>query len=543
MTGRKTCPDRATLIQFRRNQLPPTRTAELQRHLENCPACSRTVPPLDSGSIHHASGPVRFPAPHVGLGDSPTPLPRQHAVTTPPARDGKRPAGFLDPPQAADEVGRLGGYRVLRLLDQVGARMVFEAEHLRLGRHVVLYVFPPGEPGIEQARQEMLAEAGVTGSNDPSAVCHVGEENGALFVAAEWGSKKSANALDPLPLLWSINCPKCRGQMQMLGDRSVCTNCDYSTEPRPLGNKKKKQKGLPRWFWPWVALLVGGCVAVILATACRNRFLPPGSSGRVWWIGIEGAAGLGVYFLAHLWVVMTTARRWREGDIFKYIDPLTVWKYAAEFFEQTRWAVPPAVWGGTAFLCAFTLFWMNDFAIKNKKEARRHQAALRAQAEAATPESRADEYAPAVSTEPTPAERAAERDVNVIDPYGSDEPERQPPPRSATCVVIGYVPDPKDPKRVSQLVLGTRDEDGTIHYAGTVSNFVTGDDVNSGLLRVQGMRPLLQRPSYLPGGLDAIPVEPTVTARVGYEERDGQGVLKNVTVQKVSAPDGEKKPD
>jgi hypothetical protein len=539
MTGRTTCPDRATLIQFRRNQLPPTRTAELQRHLENCPTCSRTVPPIDSGSIHYASGAVRFPAPFGAGAAALTPPPRQHAVATPPPpRDSKRPAGFLDPPQAADEVGRLGGYRVLRLLDQAGTRMVFEAEHLSLGRHVVLYVFPPGEPGIAQTRHEMLAEAGVTGSNDPSAVCHVGEDNGALFVAAEWGNKKSANQLDPLPLLWTINCPKCRGQMQMLGDRSVCTSCSYSTEPRPL-HKKKKQKGLPRWFWPWMLLLLGGCVAVIVATAYRRQFLPPGSTGRVWWIGLEGAAGLGVYFLAHLWVVMSTARRWREGDIFKYIDPLTVWKYAAEFFEQTRWAVPPAVWGTTAFLCAFTLFWMNDFAIKNKKEARRHEAAQRAQAEASTPESRADEYAPAAPVDPR--EKAAERDVNVIDPYGSDEPERQPPPRSATCVVIGYVPDPKDPKRVSQLVLGTRDENGTIRYAGTVSNFATGDDVNSGLLRVQGMRPLVQRPDYLPSGLNAIPVEPTVTARVGYEERDGQGVLKNVTVQGVSTPDGEKK--
>lgn len=541
MTGRTTCPDRATLIQLRRNQLPPTRTAELQRHLENCPTCSRTVPPLDSGSIHHASGPVRFPAPFGGTVAAPTPPPQQSATITPPARDGQRPAGFLDPPQAADEVGRLGGYRVLRLLDQEGVRMVFEAEHLTLNRHVVLYVFPPGEPGLEKARHQMLAEAGVTGSNDPSAVCHVGEDNGALFVAAEWGNKKSANALDPLPLLWAINCPKCRGQLQMLADRSVCAKCGYSTEQRQLRRDKTKQKGLPRWFWPWMILLVSGCVAVVAATAFRQRFLPPGSMGRVWWIGIEGGAGLGVYFLAHVWVVMTTARRWREGDIFKYIDPLTVWKYAAEFFEQTRWAVPPAVWGATAFLCAFGLFWMNDFAIKNKKEARRHEAAIRAQATASTPESRADEYAPATTTDPR--ERAAERDVNVIDPYGSDEPERQPPPRNTTCVVIGYIPDPKDPKRISQLVLGTRDENGTIRYAGTVSNFATGDEVNNGLLGIQGMRPLLQRPDYLPGGLNAIPVEPSVTARVGYEERDGQGMLKNMTVQGVNAPESEKKPN
>jgi hypothetical protein len=542
MTARTTCPDRATLIQLRRNQLPPTRAAELRRHLEDCPACSRTVPPIDSGSIHHASGPVRFPAAPASVATA-TPSPRQSAAAPPPAQDSKRRAGFLSPPQAADEVGRLGGYRVLRLLDQEGVRMVFEAEHLGLGRRVVLYVFPPGEPGVEQARQQMLAEAGVTGSDDPAAVCHVGGENGALFVAVEWGTEKAPSVADPKSLLWTINCPKCRGRIQMLGDRSICANCGYSTGPRNYG--KQQPKELPRWFWPWVVLVVGGCVAVIAATALRHRFLSSGSLSLVWWIGLEGGGGLAAYWLAHAWVLLTTARRWREGDIFKYIDPLTVWKYAAEFFRQTRWAVPPAAWGATAFSCAFVLFWMNDFAVKDKKEARRHAAMMRTQAATAvaSPEERADEYTPATSADSTPTERAAERDVNVIDPYGSDEPERQPPPRSTTCVVIGYVPDPKDPKRISQLVLGTRDEDGTIRYAGTVSNFAAGEDVSGGLQRVQGARPLLQRPRYLPSGLNAIPVEPTVTARVGYEERDGQGVLKNVTVQGVTAPDGEKKSD
>ena len=105
-------------------------------------------------------------------------------------------------------------------------------------------------------------------------------------------------------------------------------------------------------------------------------------------------------------------------------------------------------------------------------------------------------------------------------------------------VVIGYVPDPNDPSRVGQLVLGTREADGTIRYAGTVSNFARTGEVDQGVTQVKGLKPLLERPGYLPADLNVIPVEPSMSARVGYQERDAQGQLKNATVKGLGKPDG-----
>jgi serine/threonine protein kinase len=67
---------------------------------------------------------------------------------------------FLSPPRASDEIGRLGNYRVLKLLGKGGMGMVFEAQDVELHRPVALKVMlPEVERTGPDASQRFLREA------------------------------------------------------------------------------------------------------------------------------------------------------------------------------------------------------------------------------------------------------------------------------------------------------------------------------------------------------------------------------------------------
>lgn len=66
---------------------------------------------------------------------------------------------FLAPAQAADELGRLGSYRVLKLLGAGGMGAVFQAEDPQLQRLVALKVMLPALAASESARKRFLREA------------------------------------------------------------------------------------------------------------------------------------------------------------------------------------------------------------------------------------------------------------------------------------------------------------------------------------------------------------------------------------------------
>jgi serine/threonine protein kinase len=68
------------------------------------------------------------------------------------------PYPFLAPPEAPGELGRLGGYRVLRVLGEGGMGVVFEAEEQRPLRRVALKVMQPELARDEQARRRFLRE-------------------------------------------------------------------------------------------------------------------------------------------------------------------------------------------------------------------------------------------------------------------------------------------------------------------------------------------------------------------------------------------------
>ena len=114
------------------------------------------------------------------------------ATTETPCPPGTDPSGatpadyaFLSAPQEPDELGRLGGYRVLRLLGAGGMGMVFEAEDVALKRRVALKVMKPEVALGFKARERFLSEARAAAALNHDHVVtihHVGEERGVLFL-------------------------------------------------------------------------------------------------------------------------------------------------------------------------------------------------------------------------------------------------------------------------------------------------------------------------------------------------------------------------
>jgi hypothetical protein len=93
---------------------------------------------------------------------------------------------FLAPPQAPDELGRLGGYRILEVLGRGGMGVVFRAEDTNLRRQLALKVLLPTLAAIEEARERFLREARTAAAveHDNIVVIHqVSEDRGVPFLA------------------------------------------------------------------------------------------------------------------------------------------------------------------------------------------------------------------------------------------------------------------------------------------------------------------------------------------------------------------------
>jgi serine/threonine protein kinase len=96
---------------------------------------------------------------------------------------------FLRPPMAPGELGRLGGYRVFKLLGSGGMGKVFRAEDLALKREVALKVMclPPGEDVLcwrERFLREARALAAIKHQNLVT-VYQAGDDRGTVYLAME----------------------------------------------------------------------------------------------------------------------------------------------------------------------------------------------------------------------------------------------------------------------------------------------------------------------------------------------------------------------
>jgi formylglycine-generating enzyme required for sulfatase activity len=92
---------------------------------------------------------------------------------------------FLAPPQASDELGRLGGFRILKVLGHGGMGVVYQGEDPRLGRKVAIKAMLPHLAGSKSAQQRFLREARTAAALEHDHVVpilQVGEDRGAPYI-------------------------------------------------------------------------------------------------------------------------------------------------------------------------------------------------------------------------------------------------------------------------------------------------------------------------------------------------------------------------
>jgi WD40 repeat protein len=153
---------------------------------------------------------------------------------------------LLERPQAADELGRLGRYRVLQLLGAGGMGVVFRAQDTQLGRLVALKVIKPRLAEKASARERFLREARSAARLRHPAIVPLYE------VGSEGGLANLAYALIEGPTLaaWlSKNKPTARQAAEWSARLAEALECAHASgivhrDVKP-GNVMLDQSGLP----------------------------------------------------------------------------------------------------------------------------------------------------------------------------------------------------------------------------------------------------------------------------------------------------------
>jgi serine/threonine protein kinase len=183
---------------------------ELGGKRRRCPGCGGALTiPARLGVASAAEGTRDLPPspgedlPGRGLRTQPTPPGPSGPPTPPPAGDldatqgrdrpdaSRDPAltAFLFPPQADDELGRLGNYRILKVLGHGGMGVVFLAEDPRLNRAVAIKAMLPALAASANSGQRFLREGQAMAAvkHDHVVTIHqVDEERGVPFLVMEF---------------------------------------------------------------------------------------------------------------------------------------------------------------------------------------------------------------------------------------------------------------------------------------------------------------------------------------------------------------------
>ncbi len=185
------CPADDALHAFQLGDLPEPHLSAVAGHLETCRRCEETAGRLDSAvdpvlaALRDPSSVVDDSTRHV-RGKAARPSAGSPFDDALPEPDPAYP--FLLPPAAADELGRLAGYRVLRLLDRGGMGYVFHAVDVALDRPVALKVMRPDLGGESRAWDRFVREARLMAAikhDHVVGVYQAGQERDVVYLAME----------------------------------------------------------------------------------------------------------------------------------------------------------------------------------------------------------------------------------------------------------------------------------------------------------------------------------------------------------------------
>jgi hypothetical protein len=169
--------------------LPPDDAGPLEEHLADCPSCAERLREcLEADPLLRV---MRQSGEFESSCLSPTTVATDAATSAPGAGGGARTelSRLLHPPLGADEIGRLGGYRVLEVLGAGGMGVVCRAEDVLLGRAVALKLMRPDLPAEAEYGRRFVREGRALASlSHPHVVTifQMGEDRGVPFLAMEY---------------------------------------------------------------------------------------------------------------------------------------------------------------------------------------------------------------------------------------------------------------------------------------------------------------------------------------------------------------------
>ncbi len=202
MTKQSTCPPTNLLEEFVGGKLTDPQLGDLAKHLEDCASCQGLAKTLSPHDTLVESLRAKSVAADAISSDIPRPLMEKlkHLSQSPASSDtigvniDSVPGGsdaelnFLTPAQQPDEIGRLGHYRILKVLGKGGMGVVFLADDPKLDRQVALKAMLPKIAANPTAKDRFKREARAAAklkSDHIVTIYQVDEVNGIPFLAME----------------------------------------------------------------------------------------------------------------------------------------------------------------------------------------------------------------------------------------------------------------------------------------------------------------------------------------------------------------------